>query len=528
MTTVLEERRTVDSGDSREAFHFQILGPLRLWRDGVEVDAGSRMQRSVLALLLARGGNPVSMSEMLDLLWGDEPPASAVNTVHKYLGTLRRVLQPGLGFRDPGRWLLRQGPGYRFNATPEALDLSAFRRAASAARRSLADGDDATALEWCVEALGLWQGPAGDGLAETPGAETILATLDREYLGLAVEAAQVARRQKRPQAVLDLLWQAVDIGPLHEPLHAELVANLALAGHHAEALGAYQAVRNRLDSELGIRPSPALQLAYRDIGATSERPVPRARGVIPRDDTWRWRPAQLPADLPFFVGRADLMSRVRGHVAQQESTRRTPAIVAFNGMPGVGKTAVALRLAHKLAPDYPDGQLHLDLRGFADDGRPATVEEALRDLISGLGVEQRLIPDGRQAMAGLFRTMLRDRRVLILLDDARSADQIFDLLPSASGCLALVTSRRQMLPLATGAGAFLVPVGLPKRAEARAYLLEHLRVRPVETDPQAVDSLIDHCGRLPLAIAYAGVRASAYPSVPLRDTVEVSRRADSG
>jgi DNA-binding SARP family transcriptional activator len=264
VTTLARERSRHDLG--APPFHLQILGPLRMWRDGVEVDAGARMQRRMLALLLARDGNPVCTSGLVDLLWGDEPPASAVNTVHKYVGTLRRSFEPDLVPRAPGRWLVRHGPGYRFNTDAKVLDLSAFRRLAAAARLSLADGDDTTALNRRVEALRLWHGPAGDGLAETPAAQTIFATLDREYLDTAVEAAQLARHQNCPRLVIDLLWHAATVGPLHEPVHAELVANLALAGRRSEALAVYHTVRDRLNGELGIEPSPPLQRAYHDMG----------------------------------------------------------------------------------------------------------------------------------------------------------------------------------------------------------------------------------------------------------------------
>jgi Bacterial transcriptional activator domain/NB-ARC domain len=217
------------------------------------------------------------------------------------------------------------------------------------------------------------------------------------------------------------------VGPLHEPLHAELIANLTLAGHNAEALAAYRAIRDRLASELGIDPSPGLQLAYHEIGAA---PVPPPREDTPGDGMRRKRPAQLPADLPSFVGRTGILSQVRDLLIQRGSAGRTAAIVAFDGMPGIGKTVLALRLAHEFASAYPGGQLHLDLRGFAEVDRPVTAEEALRDLISGLGVEQRRIPDGRQAKAGLYRTLLRNRRVLIVLDDARSIDQVVDRCPA--------------------------------------------------------------------------------------------------
>lgn len=325
--------------------------------------------------------------------------------------------------------------------------------------------------------------------------------------------------------MLDLLWQAAAVGPLHEPLHAELIANLTLAGHNAEALAAYRAIRDRLARELGIDPSPGLQLAYHEIGAA---PVPPPREDTPGDGTRRKRPAQLPADLPSFVGRTGILSQVRDLLTQRGSAGRTAAIVAFDGMPGIGKTVLALRLAHEFASAYPDGQLHLDLRGFADVDRPVTAEEALRDLISGLGVEQWHIPDGRQAMAGLYRTLLRNRRVLIVLDDARSIDQVVDLLPSSAGCLVFLTSRRRMPALRTAAGAYLVPVGLPEHDEACAQLARHFGARSAEADTHAMDTLVDYCGRLPLALAHAGVRAAAFTDVPLRDTVEALQHAGAG
>lgn len=513
----------MDVRDAPGALRMQILGPLRLWRGGVEVDAGSRMQRSALVLLLARAGSPVTMSEMIDGLWGEIPPPSAVNAVHKYVGTLRRLLEPDLGTRAAGRWLLRNGSGYRFTVSPDVLDLSAFRDAAAAARLSLAEGDEDTCLRASADALRLWRGPVGAGLAETPASQTIFAALDREYLQLAVEMGKLARKLERPQTVLDQLWRAAAVGPLHEPVHAELIANLALAGQHSEALSAYQALRARLTDELGIDPSPAVRSAYRMIGTTrppvSNRSRPDTATAL---EATRDRPAQLPPRLPSFIGRADILCDVLRLI---DSTWRAPVIVAFDGMPGVGKTALALHVAHTLLPAYPDGQLHLDLRGFTE-GR-LTPETALRELISGLGVEQRLIPEGRQAMAGLYRTLLRDRRMLIVLDDARSVDQLVDLLPGSRGSIALITSRPRMTALRTAVGAHLVSVGLPPRPEARTHLETHFGRRMGNADPQAVNALIDRCDRLPLALAYAGASAAAYGDVRLSDTVEVLRSTEA-
>jgi hypothetical protein len=207
----------------------QILGPLRVWRDGREVDAGPRQQRGVLAFLAARAGNPVTVTEMIDLLWGEDPPPSAVNAVHRYVGALRRVLDPTIEARSPGRWLVRHGPGYRLGVAQENLDLAAFRHAADAARSSVRDGDEATSLERYVEALRLWQGRPGSGIADTVAAETLFASLTGEYIAVAVDDARLARRLGCPERVVELLRQAdvitivLDVAP-HDKEAAAILA----------------------------------------------------------------------------------------------------------------------------------------------------------------------------------------------------------------------------------------------------------------------------------------------------------------
>ena len=484
----------------------QILGPLRVWRDGREVDAGPRQQRSVLAFLAARAGSPVTMTEMIDLLWAEDPPASAVNAVHRYVGALRRVLDPTIEARSPGRWLVRHGPGYRLGVAPENLDLAALRHAADAARSNVRDGDEAAALERYVEALRLWQGPPGGGVADTVAAQSLFASLTGEYIAMAVDAARVARRLGCPERVVEPLRQATAAAPFDEPLHAELVSAMAAAGRHADALATYGAIRERLASELDIEPSSVLEQAHRAVLAQNV--------VLPRQRPQHTSPAQLPLELPLFVGRIAAMATVRRLLGNPSRVKHAPRILAFDGMPGIGKTALAIRVAHELAADYPDGQLYLNLHGYRANSRAVTVEEALRDLINGLGVGPRSVPAGRQAMAGLYRTLLHDRRVLVVLDDARDAEQLTDLLPSSRDCLAVVTSRRRMTALRTSAGADLVSVPLPDREEARTLLLEHLGNSPEVVAP-ILDALIDECGRLPLALAVVGAHAAASAG-PLR------------
>jgi DNA-binding SARP family transcriptional activator len=496
------------SGTSR--LRVQILGPLRVWRDGREVDAGPRQQRSVLAFLAARAGSPITVAEMIDMLWGEDPPASAVNAVHRYVGALRRVLDPTIEARSPGRWLVRHGPGYRLGVAPENLDLAALRHAADAARSDVRDGDVAAALERYIEALRLWHGPPGDGIADTVAAETLFASLTGEYIAVAVDAARLARRLGCPERVAELLRQAAPAAPFDEPLHAELVFALAAAGRHADALATYGAIRDRLASELDIEPSSVLEQAH---GAILVQNV-----VMPRHRLRHSSPAQLPPELPFFAGRTTTVATIRRLLGTPSQVQHAPRIVAFDGMPGIGKTALAIRVAHELAARYPDGQLYLNLHGFRANSRAVTVEEALRDLISGLGVGPRSIPVGRQAMAGLYRTLLHDRRVLVVLDDARDAEQLTDLLPSSGNCLAVVTSRRRMTALRTSVGAGLVSVPLPDREEARTLLLAHLGGRPGVVAP-VLDALIDECGRLPLALALVGAHAAASADPPQAETL---------
>ena len=422
---------------------------------------------------------------MIDLLWGEDPPPSAVNAVHRYVGALRRVLDPTIEARSPGRWLVRHGPGYRLAVGRENLDLAAFRHAAGAARSSVRDGEEATALERYVEALRLWQGRPGSGLADTVGAQALFASLTGEYVAVAVDAARLARRLGCPERVVELLRQAAVAAPFDEPLHAELVSAMAAAGRHADALTVYGAIRDHLASELDIEPSSVLEQAHRAVLVRN--------AVVPRPRPEHSSPAQLPPELPLFVGRTATMATIRRLVANPSRVKHAPRILAFDGMPGIGKTALAIRVAHELAAGYPDGQLYLNLHGFRSNSRAVAVEEALRDLISGLGVGPGSIPVGRQAMAGLYRTLLHGRRVLVVLDDARDAEQLTDLLPSSRACLAVVTSRRRLTALRTGAGADLVSVPLPDRQEARTLLLEHLGGRPGVVAP-ILDALIDDAG----------------------------------
>jgi len=293
--------------DVRGSLHLQILGPLRLWRDGAELDAGPPQQRHLLAVLLVSAGRPVTTSELIKLIWDDDAPASALNIIQKYVGELRRILEPSLPARGSGSYLRHHGGGYVFDATPGVLDLLDFRELARRARASAG----AEALDCYTEALGLWQGPAGDGLTTSPA----FAGLDGEFFDACVAASEIAVPLGQPERLLPCLRLAASMAPLHEPVQASLILALAAAGQQAEALSVFEAVRARLAAELGVLPGPALQAAQHHVLRPNPGPNMAADDLVGRVDEAR-------------IVRQSWESALSGGIG----------IVLVEGEPGVGKT----------------------------------------------------------------------------------------------------------------------------------------------------------------------------------------------
>ncbi|MFS8201683.1 ATP-binding protein [Streptomyces sp. CWNU-52B] len=279
-----------DRPDGDPFLRLRILGPLRLWRDGVELDTGPRQQAYLLALLLAREGRPISTSELIDLMWDRDVPASALNVIHKYVGALRRLLEPELPARGTGSYLHRRGNGYLFTAGPGMLDLVTFRERVAAATTALAERHHEAALDHYAAALGLWHGPAGDGLIHGPTAVPVFTALDTELYDACAAAAELAVSLARPERVLPALHLAASMAPLHEPVQAGLINTLAAAGQQAQALSVFGTVRARLAEDLGIDPGPALRAAHRRVLTQTERS--RSRSSLKPT-----KPSPLPSPL---------------------------------------------------------------------------------------------------------------------------------------------------------------------------------------------------------------------------------------
>ncbi|MEV6405358.1 BTAD domain-containing putative transcriptional regulator [Streptomyces bobili] len=551
------------------ALRFELLGPVRAWRGGTELDLGFPQQRALLALLLAYEGRPVPAGELLGLLWPGHPPASAPNVVRRYLGALRRLLEPDLPPRAPGRRLLRHPGGHLLEVTPDEVDLLRFRELTRQGIRAAVTGRAETAALRFTDALGEWRGPVAMGIAAAAREHVRFTAVGRELLETARLAADAALLCGRTAQILPALRRATALDPLDEPLHARLILSLAACGLQAEALTAYEDVRRRLAAELGITPGTELAAAHtrvlrQDVGRLTsgprvdvgrETPVVRvsrpgaavdprgegggpgaaadspgeggAPGAAPAvpDGTPSTGHARLPPDIHGFTGRkAELewLTAARDAVA---GTAGAPAAVWIGGMAGVGKTALAVHWAHRAAGRFPDGHLYAALRG-SDPARPAAEpEEALRAMLTALGVPATRMPAGAAALTGLYRTLLAGRRVLVVLDDAAGTEQLRPLLPAAPGCLALVTSRHA-LPGLIASGARPLRLEPPPADDARVMLARLIGADRASAEPGAADEILLRSGRLPLALAVVAERAAAHREIPLADTAAYLRETE--
>lgn len=515
-----------------ETLRFQILGPLRVWRDGVEEDTGPRQQSCLLALLLARVGRPMTMTDLIDLIWDDDAPASAVNVIHKYVGALRRLMEPNLPTRDSGSYLLRHRNGYRLMVGPDQLDLALFRHLLTMAKSSLSDKRRGEALDHYVQALRLWHGPAGDTFADGSAMTSIFGPLDREFLHACERATDLALSLRQPARVLAPLRLAASMAPLHEPVQASLMSALAATGQQAEALSVFRVVRSRLADDLGIDPGPALRDAHMRVLAQSDQsPMIDERSETDDEDVrpagalpplLPVRPAQLPPDLATFVGRSDELELLDQLFRERHDGGVTsPLIVALDGMGGVGKSTLATHFAHMIVPELPDGQLYLNLLGHESVDDRVSAGDGLRSLLSSLGASGADIPETMEARTATYRSLTAGKRILVVLDNVGNVEQVRPLLPNSAESLVLVTSRKPLVGLAAFDGAHLLHIDLPDMSSARALLRRRLERSPNRSATEMVsganvlEEIITLCGRLPLALAILGGRLSARPRLSL-------------
>ncbi|MEV1175787.1 BTAD domain-containing putative transcriptional regulator [Nonomuraea sp. NPDC049784] len=500
---------------------------MRAWRNGSELELGPPQQRALLALLLADAGRAVTLEEIVDVLWRRDPPASAVNIAQRYVGKLRRLLDPELPPRSEGTLLIRGGGGYRLEAAPDGVDLLVFRRSVEQARQADEAGEAELCVRLLVEALDLWRGPVAANVEVDVRTQPMFVALEREYVSAVRQAADVALRAGSAGRAVAAVQRAAEAYPLDESLQARLIRMLAAAGQQAAAFAVFHALRDRLAGELGVDPGPEVCAAHAAVLSESAappaqpaqpaqpaRPVPGLPAVVP---------AQLPVDLATFTGRHD-------HVAEllelMPGVHQTVLIGAIGGMAGIGKTALAIHVAHRLTHRFPDGQLYINLRGFDPSEEALAPADVLRGFLEALDVPPERVPSGLDARAALFRSLLAGRRMLILLDNARETAQVTPLLPGSPGALVLVTSRNHLFGLVAMHGAHALVLDVLPADEARDFLARRLGEGRVAAEPEATEEIISLCARLPLALAIVAVRAAANRAFTLSSIAAELRHAD--
>ncbi|GIH02199.1 XRE family transcriptional regulator [Rhizocola hellebori] len=479
-----------------------MLGPTRVVRDGELLDLGPAGRRAVFGLLALAHGQPLARRELVDALWGENPPATSVNIIQTHVKHLRQLLEPTRPARTPSVQLPSVGDGYALRLPAGAVDLDRFRQLVAQAAEAERQGNLTQAAQLLGKAFGLWQGLA---LADIP----VLANHPR-VLGLNGERrAALARYAEAMTAtgqaaqVLPVLAEEAAAHPLNEAAQALLVRAYVAAGHRDRAFTIYDAARRRLADELGVGPGPDLTAAYLDLIEEMPAPAANSPSVV----------NQLPGDVFGFTGRRTEFAILDALVAAGEQTAMRIAVIC--GTAGVGKTALAVRWAHRVRGLFPDGQIHVDLRGY-DPQRPVSAGEALARLLEALGVSAVDIPLDLDRRAARYRAAVADLRLLVVLDNASSADQIRPLLPGTPTCLTLITSRNSMAGLVALHGARRLDVDLLPADDATG-LLHTLIGERVARDPAAAIDLAEQCARLPLALRVAAELAAARPASPLAD-----------
>ncbi|WP_411111360.1 AfsR/SARP family transcriptional regulator [Streptomyces sp. c-19] len=491
-TTDADTGTPTTPGATTASLRFAVLGPVRAWRDGEPVPTGSPQQRALLAALLLRGGRTATAHELIDSLWGEESPSQALAAVRTYASRLRKALDPKV--------LVSESGGYALRTTPDALDVTAAQELAAEAEKLRAGGDRTAARARLAEALDLWD---GEVLASVPGpyAETQRARLEEWRLTLLETRLDIDLEVGAHAEAVSELTALTAAHPLRERLRELLMLALYRSGRQAEALAVYADTRRLLADELGVDPTPELsRLQQRilqgdtELAAPVEEALPAAAPIA--------RPAQLPATVPDFTGRAAFVRELGARLSTAEG--HVMAVSALAGIGGVGKTTLAVHVAHEARPHFPDGQLYVDLQGAGN--RAAAPETVLGSFLRALGTPDSAIPDSLDDRAALYRSTLDGRRVLVLLDNARDAAQIRPLLPGTAGCAALVTSRIRMVDLA---GAHLVDLDVMSPEEALQLFTRIVGAERVQAERESALDVVAACGFLPLAIRIAASRLAA-------------------
>ncbi|HEX6351749.1 AfsR/SARP family transcriptional regulator [Actinophytocola sp.] len=521
---------------------FRLLGALEVWVHGRRRQLGGSRQEKVLATLLLNVNTVVTTERLVDLLWED-PPRTARRQVHNAIARLRWALGHARTV------VVSDGPGYRAQVALERVDLYRFDRAFRAARRAAADGDWSTVGRTTEEALRLWRGPALAGLTGRM-LEAAASRLDEQRLTAQELAVESRFREGAAADLIPELTELVAEHPLREGLRSQLILAMAKAGRQSEALEVYEQTRRLLAEELGLEPgpemralqrrilcsdatlnpSPASALAEPDAPAPVLDEVPAVTGndVVGDEGPGGFttvaalpRPCLLPYDIADFTGRGDEIAQLLA--AATAPTKSATVVTAIDGMAGVGKTTLAVRVAYLLADRYPDGQLFIDLHGHTRGRRPLEPTVALEFLLRSLGVPADQVPNRLAERVARWRSQVAGRRLLLVLDNAEDTGQVRALMPTGPDIGVLVTSRRRLCALEGVSSHSLQPMS---RDDAVALFRRVAGTDRTAPELPRVADAVELCGLLPLAIRIAASRFRNRSAWTMRHLVERLRGAE--
>ncbi len=513
-----EDRRGLAPAGGRSPIQradIRLLGPVEVIGPRGPAELVGVRQRALISLLALDAGRVVTQNRLVDALWGEAPPRTAVKTLYSHIARVRHSLDV-CGMPSV---LLTHGSGYTLAVRPDEVDVTRFEKKVAHGRRMLADGKTAEAVAHLRDALALWRGEA---LAGAPAASRLAAEADRlhEMRLSAQEDLWEARLGLGEHATaVDELEKLLVDNPLRERLVELFILSLYRCGRHTEALEAYQRLRGRLGEQLGVEPGPRIATLYAAVLRRSpELDFAGAATGTPRVV----KPAQLPSPVGHFVGRQGDLSVLNGLLSGPAGVGRVGVVC---GPAGMGKTALAVEWAHRALDRYPDGQLFLDLRGH-DPATAMPVGEALTQLLRSLDVPAADLPTDPAGLIGLYRSVMHGRRVLVLLDNAASADQVGSLVPPSGGSLLLVTSRNQMAGLAVDYAVTGVDLEVLAAEEALVLLGRILGTERVAKEQTAAGRLVELCGRMPLALRIAAAKLATRPPRPIAELAAELAGAD--